>query len=414
MINFIDKRLFPIIREFSLLGGKSYLVGGSVRDFLISKLENTLFVMEDYDFEIFHLDPDSIRDILKKFGKVEELGANFAVYKLFLDELVLDFSIPRKESKNGHGYKGFKINIDKYLSVKEASLRRDLTINSIYFDIEKEYFIDTSGEGIKHLENKIISPRSNRFSEDPLRVLRVFQFLSRFDFKHDSLLINLTDFLYNEFSFLPKERIWNEFKKYFLNSKKYKNGIDFLLETNWIDFFPFLKYIDCNEDFENKMFQIKNSVFTIDDKIVMFLTFFKKYNTEYIFIKSCDNIGVPLKFIDRSIVFNNILGLFNKQYNISEWLIFINECAKNKISIDIILFFSYLFKENKNTIDLLVNDLQKLKFRHDGILEYKITASIIKEIDDKAIGKNLGLLLKHFYNKQIQNPFLEKDELIKL
>ena len=141
-------RLCEAVRD---AGGRAMLVGGSVRDQLLS-IES-----KDFDIEVYGLQPDHLRSVLEQIGPVNAVGGNFAVYKLVFykpdpdqsassnieptqeserpgQRFEIDVSLPRRESKTGRGHRGFVIEGDPSMSIKEAARRRDFTINAILLD----------------------------------------------------------------------------------------------------------------------------------------------------------------------------------------------------------------------------------------------------------------------------------------
>lgn len=68
------------------------------------------------------------------------------------------------------------------------ALRRDFTINSLFYNIDTAQVEDWTEKGISDIYNKIIRTPLDplvTFKDDPLRVLRCFRFKSRFNFKVD-------------------------------------------------------------------------------------------------------------------------------------------------------------------------------------------------------------------------------------
>ena len=109
---------------------KPIIVGGFVRDFLLD-LES-----KDIDIELYGINSFSkLEKILKEFGDVISVGKSFGVCKLKFNNLDLDFSLPRIDSKIDKGHKGFQIVIDSSLDFKTATSRRDFTINAIGYDV---------------------------------------------------------------------------------------------------------------------------------------------------------------------------------------------------------------------------------------------------------------------------------------
>ncbi|MCD9187935.1 MAG: HDIG domain-containing protein [Pyrinomonadaceae bacterium] len=210
------RKLAEIVKES---GGRAMLVGGCVRDELMG------VEPKDRDLEIYGIQPEKLREILDKFGKVDAVGEAFTVYKIGQD---LDVALPRRERKTGRGHKGFVVEGDPEMSFEEASRRRDFTINAILKDVLTGEVIDCYG-GQKDIENKILRVVSRAtFAEDSLRVLRAAQFAARFEFeieeetKEICRSIDLTD--------LPKERIWGELEKLLLKSAKPSIGLQYFYD----------------------------------------------------------------------------------------------------------------------------------------------------------------------------------------
>ena len=118
----------------------------------------------------------------------------------------------------------------------DAARRRDFTINSIGQKIDGE-IVDPFG-GINDLKNRILRCTSEAFGEDPLRVLRGFQFAARFELVADELTLQKCKSLINEANTLPRERIWSEWEKWALKGKKPSLGLKFLVESGWICLYP--------------------------------------------------------------------------------------------------------------------------------------------------------------------------------
>ena len=211
--------LKKIIQAISEAGGVAYEVGGCVRDQLLG-LSN-----KDLVIEVFHLDAAQLSKILSRFGRVNEVGVSFGVIKLrtaYGDDV--DFTLPRRESKIGRGHRGFQVQVDHTLSVADAALRRDFTMNAIYRNLHDQTLIDPHG-GIKDLEQRVLRATSEHFAEDPLRVLRGMQFASRFDATMSSETIEMCRSLSHEYSSLALERVWNEWQKWATRGKRPSQGL---------------------------------------------------------------------------------------------------------------------------------------------------------------------------------------------
>ncbi|HXV62079.1 MAG TPA: HDIG domain-containing protein [Vicinamibacteria bacterium] len=217
-----------IVKAVAKERGKAILVGGYVRDHLLG------IGSKDADVEVFHVSLETLERILARFGEVNRVGRAFAVLRV--KGIEADFSVPRHDSKTGPGHRGFSVGIAPDIEFEEAARRRDLTINSIGYDPEKDTFLDPF-HGRKDLETKVLRATDPRhFAEDPLRGLRVAGFAARFDMKPDPELERLCSEL--DLSELPPERILVELDKILLKSHRPSVAFRFLEKVGLLRFFP--------------------------------------------------------------------------------------------------------------------------------------------------------------------------------
>ncbi len=201
-------------------GGRALLVGGSVRDYVLGK------TAKDFDLEVYGLEPQRVESITQKMGNVADAGKAFGILKIFLDEGIdIDVSLPRVDSKNGNGHKGFEVKSDPHMSIKEAARRRDFTVNALAADPLTGELYDYYG-GVNDAKNRVLRVTDKeRFRDDPLRVMRAMQFIGRFGMSIDSDDVKLMVEMSKELSYLPKERIGEEWKKLLLKSEKPSLGL---------------------------------------------------------------------------------------------------------------------------------------------------------------------------------------------
>jgi len=232
MIDTLPKNLVVVLETLIVNGAKPIIVGGSVRDYLSN------IPCSDYDIEVYNIATlEILANILKIFGTVNFVGKSFGILKLSIENVVYDFSLPRTENKIGLGHKEFSVTINSNLSFKEASKRRDFTINAIGYDYKKNQFLDPF-DGIKDIKNKLLKHIDNKsFIEDPLRVYRAAQLCSRFELdiatKTEALCNSIV--LKEEFKTLSKERILQEYMKLLLQGLKPSIGLRFLTQLKVID-----------------------------------------------------------------------------------------------------------------------------------------------------------------------------------
>lgn len=228
----LPKDFMHLVQTLHDAGGQSYLVGGFVRDALVGKPN------KDLDIETFGMEPEKLKEALKGFGTVKEVGASFGVYKIKLPQSgEIDIALPRSETKTGKGYTGFSVDIDPHLSTEKAAARRDFTINSMMVDPLTGKVTDHYG-GMNDIKRGTLNAVGPAFAEDPLRVLRGMQFAARFNLRGEPSTLQLSNSLKDEYQHLAKERIWGEWDKFLQKGKYPGRGIEFLADSGWLDLYP--------------------------------------------------------------------------------------------------------------------------------------------------------------------------------
>lgn len=212
---------------------KIYLVGGAVRDKLMG------VEPKDKDYVIVGATQKDIEKLIKKGFK--KVGQSFPVF--LHPETKDEYALARKEKKVGEGYHGFDVDVDSSVTLKDDLKRRDLTINAIAYDEEKDSYIDPYN-GMKDIENKILRNTSEAFREDPLRILRVARFSCKYpDFKIAESLKDEIKFLSihtNEIKSINNDRILKELKKTWIydSPSRFFYSLDELGVLS--DFFPLI------------------------------------------------------------------------------------------------------------------------------------------------------------------------------
>lgn len=182
---------------------KCYVVGGAVRDRILGH------ECKDYDIECFGISVEDFEAAMDHLD-AQGVGKSFFVYK-YHD---LDISLPRTERKIAEGHRGFEVSLA--LEEKEASKRRDFTINALMYDIQNEQILDF-WNGLEDIEDRVIRVVDEEtFVEDSLRVLRAMQFAARYGFKVEEKSCRLCQTI--ALDDLPKERIFKEFEKVFIGN----------------------------------------------------------------------------------------------------------------------------------------------------------------------------------------------------
>lgn len=227
-------KLDIIFTKLKNLHIRPIIVGGFVRDSLLRRES------KDIDIELYGISSlEKVEKVLKEFGNINSVGKSFGVCKLLFEDLDLDFSLPRLETKISSGHKGFKVSTYSDLNFETASSRRDFTINSMGFDVQNKIILDPHN-GLTDLKNKTLHfVNKTSFVEDPLRILRGVQFCSRYDLVMSPELFDLCKEMIhqNMLHELPNERIFDELKKLLLESPKPSVGLILLKNLGALSYF---------------------------------------------------------------------------------------------------------------------------------------------------------------------------------
>ena len=199
---------------FAPFSKRVYLVGGCVRDALLGR------EIYDYDIEVYDIEPLKFDGLMTSI-KASGVGKSYFIYKY----KNYDLGLPRSESKTGNSHKDFAVSYINDPAL--ASLRRDFTVNAMMMNIFNGEILDFHS-GKKDLESKTLRHiDSEKFKEDPLRVLRGVQFSARLGFSIADETLELMKTL--DLAHLSKDRINTELIKFF-RAKELEKGAFYLFK----------------------------------------------------------------------------------------------------------------------------------------------------------------------------------------
>jgi len=200
-----------------------YIVGGSVRDFLNKETP------KDYDLAT-DATPDEILLITKDYRNHLH-GESFGVVVVYTEDTPEGFEVATFREDIYGDKLGETRNPDvKFTTIDKDVLRRDLTFNALFYDLDKQEVIDLVG-GVEDIKNKItrfVGEPALRIKEDPLRILRLFRFATRYGFKIDSESSIAIFVGAPLLSIITKERIWDEIKKAYKQSKNFSDYLELI------------------------------------------------------------------------------------------------------------------------------------------------------------------------------------------
>lgn len=180
---------------------KIYLVGGAIRDKLLGRL------VTEHDWVVVGGSPEKM--LAEGYRSV---GKDFPV---FLHPVTQEeYALARVERKTAPGYHGFDFVYDGTVTLEEDLSRRDLTINAMAQDSETQDIIDPY-HGLNDLKQKKLRHVTDAFQEDPVRILRVARFASRYHSLGFTVASETMDLMTKmvqagEVNALTAERVWKE------------------------------------------------------------------------------------------------------------------------------------------------------------------------------------------------------------
>lgn len=225
---------------FQSAGKKLYLVGGSVRDFLTGDKP------KDFDLATNAL-PDEVLEIIGDKFRTNLQGKAFGVVVVYTKEVPEGMEIATFREDVS---KGRNPEVKLGVTIEDDVKRRDLTYNSLFYDLDKREIVDLVG-GKGDLESgitRMVGDPIERFDEDSLRILRAFRFASRYEHplhKDTEKAIEKRKQLQNidpetgEMKRISQERVWEEMKKAFKQAKDYRYYLNFFTKFDmWEEVFP--------------------------------------------------------------------------------------------------------------------------------------------------------------------------------
>jgi len=240
MWDIIPQSVKDLNELFKEHGKKLYLVGGSVRDFLTGDKP------KDFDLATDAL-PDEVIDIVGKTYRTNLQGKAFGVVVVFTKEVPEGMEIATFREDVS---KGRNPEVKLGVTIEDDVKRRDLTYNSLFYDLDKREIVDLVG-GKGDLEagiTRMVGDPIERFDEDSLRILRAFRFSSRYEHplhKDTEVAIAKRKQLENidletgEMKRISQERVWEEIKKAWSQAKDFNFYLNFFTKFDmWEQVFP--------------------------------------------------------------------------------------------------------------------------------------------------------------------------------
>jgi len=188
----ISPNAVRVLYKLAEAGHHGFLVGGGVRDLLLGKSPKDFDIATDAS-------PEQLKSL---FRNARIIGRRFKIIHLRFGREIIEVTtfraphdtenkiadnVPRRRIQNqdsAHSTAGMILRDNVYGNIDEDALRRDFTINALYYTIDKFRILDFS-TGLEDLESKqirMIGDPAERYKEDPVRMLRAIRFAAKLGF----------------------------------------------------------------------------------------------------------------------------------------------------------------------------------------------------------------------------------------
>ena len=177
----ISKNALKVLYRLQSSGFDAYLVGGGVRDLLLD--------LKPKDFDIAtDATPEQVR---KLFRNSRIIGRRFKIVHVRFGPEIIEVTTFRGDHDQGddktskRNDAGMLIRDNVYGDVEQDAIRRDFTINALYYTTEDFSVRDYVG-GVRDLDEgvvRIIGDAETRYREDPVRMIRAIRFAAKLQFK---------------------------------------------------------------------------------------------------------------------------------------------------------------------------------------------------------------------------------------
>ncbi len=191
-----------IVKKLQDNGFEAYFAGGAVRDLLLNKSPKDIDIVSSAH-------PEQIENL---FPKNYPIGKQFGIILVNIDNTNFEVATFRSEDSYEDNRRPSKV---VFSDAKSDALRRDFTINGIFYDPIKNKFIDYVGgeEDVKKRVINFIGDAQERIDEDSLRLVRAIRFKITLGFQYGANTFEAIRKSAGYIKNVSKERLRDELKK---------------------------------------------------------------------------------------------------------------------------------------------------------------------------------------------------------
>ncbi|MCB1903966.1 MAG: polynucleotide adenylyltransferase PcnB, partial [Gammaproteobacteria bacterium] len=210
----ISENAIKVLYRLNNAGYQAHLVGGGVRDLLLG--------LEPKDFDVAtDASPEQVRSV---FRNCRLIGRRFRLAHVHFGHEIIEVATFRGMQEDASpsdmdATNGMLMRDNTYGTIEEDALRRDFTVNALYYNVADFSVIDYTG-GLADLENgvlRLLGDPATRYREDPVRMLRAVRFAAKLGFRIDPAceapLLDLGFLLRS----VPAARLFEEILKLFMS-----------------------------------------------------------------------------------------------------------------------------------------------------------------------------------------------------
>lgn len=158
-------------------GFQAYLVGGAVRDLLLNKIPKDFDVATDATPE----------QVTRVFRRSRMIGRRFQIVHVSIGAEIIEVSTFRGGEHVKQNELGRIMQDNAYGSIEQDAERRDFTCNALYYDVKRQQILDYH-HGVRDIQARrlvMIGEPSERYHEDPVRILRAVRLSGKLGFTVD-------------------------------------------------------------------------------------------------------------------------------------------------------------------------------------------------------------------------------------
>ncbi|ACE83431.1 polynucleotide adenylyltransferase PcnB [Cellvibrio japonicus] len=209
----ISQAALKIIKQLHEAGFEAYLVGGGVRDLLLGG--------HPKDFDVAtNAKPEEVRRL---FRGARIVGRRFQIVHVRIGREMIEVTTFRghhdEDLNHTRNEDGMLLRDNVYGTLETDAMRRDFSVNALYYDLKTFSIIDYCGgmEDLKKRTLRIIGEPVTRYKEDPVRILRALRFAAKLGFALEPSTAKPIRPLGNLLLNVSEARLFEEVLKLFLN-----------------------------------------------------------------------------------------------------------------------------------------------------------------------------------------------------